>query len=216
TERTYKVKSTAISVLALGQPNPAYGQFGSKANLSEVLSDGSSLGIESGITLTMDLFDGNAIAGGKPDSLGITLYRKNGGIWYSNNWVVNKTVMKKILSGEVSVNGTSASTRSSLIDLPITYHSGNDEKVTEEPEDYLNVRVYGNPSSSSFNVLIQGGRFAEPVNLRVFDAYGKLIETRQHLYSHKMISIGENYRVGVHFAEFIQGKQRKVVKLIKQ
>jgi hypothetical protein len=216
-EHRYKVKSTAISVLSVGQPNPAYAQFGSKANLTEVLSDGSSVGLESGITLTINLFDGLLAPGGvKPDSIGITLYRKNGGIWYSNNWVVNKTVMKKILNGEVSVKGTSGSSRFNNEDLPLTIHQGNEEKESDESEDNLIVNVYGNPTSSSFNILIQGTNLVEPVSMRVFDINGKLVENKQNVNRYEMFSIGATYTMGVYYAEFIQGKQRKVVKLLKQ
>jgi hypothetical protein len=95
----YKVKSTAISTLAVGKPTVADAQFSSKVNVTEILANGTSVGIESGIPFVMDIYDGNLATSSPkpPDKIGVTIYRKNGGVWYSNNWDVNKTVMKAIL-----------------------------------------------------------------------------------------------------------------------
>ena len=50
---------------------------------------------------------------------------------------------------------------------------------------------------------------------KIADTFNEVIEMNQRLSSDKLISIGATYKTGVYFAEFMQGKQRKIVKLIK-
>ena len=126
---TYKVKSTAISTLVTGKPTPADAQFSSKANITEILANGTAVGVESGVPFVINLFDGDIVPGGpKDDSLGITIYRKNGGVWYSNNWVVNKTVMKQIVDGEVCVKSGVATK------MPTTESTANDMVASDKLE----------------------------------------------------------------------------------
>jgi hypothetical protein len=208
-DHIYKVKTTAISGLTVGKPSLADAQFSSKANLSEVLSDGSSIGIESGITLTIDLYDGNILIPRSPDKIGITLYRKIGGIWYSNNWVVNKTVMKAIMTGEVSVNGSSTPAIRIESPTPITV------VPPANTNDRFNVKVLGNPSFSTFRLKLESNDMVGKITVKVVDVNGRLMEVQQNLNAGQVIEIGRKYNQGTYFAEVMQGEQRKVVKLIK-
>ena len=218
-EHTYKVKSTAISVLAVGQPTPAYAQFGSKSNLSEVLPDGSSIGLESGITLTMDLFDRGGLTT-KKDSIGITLYRKNGGIWYSNNWsnAQARTLLKAIFDGEVLVSGSNGSF------APNNIITKNEEPPVKPAEISWNpapkpfsVIAYPNPSASDFSVILEGGNNGK-VQIVIYDVSGKPVKTiiDNSFVKQQIIRFGADLRPGIFMAEVKQGDNRKTIKLVKQ
>ena len=51
--------------------------------------------------------------------------------------------------------------------------------------------------------------------MRVTDVSGKIIETRSGM-ANSIVHIGNNYRTGIYLVEVTQGKQRKILKLIRQ
>lgn len=81
--------------------------------------------------------------------------------------------------------------------------------------DQLLVKSFPNPFTTNFTLLIASGS-AAPVDIRIWDGTGRLIEERRNNSSNSLISIGEKYSQGVYFAEVIQGKEKLVVKLVKQ
>jgi hypothetical protein len=87
------------------------------------------------------------------------------------------------------------------------------EKTTNEYTD-LDVIVSPNPSSSRFTLTIRS-KNQLPVNMRVLDASGRVIEARSKLDPNSTVQIGQDYAGGTYFAEFIQGTNRKVVQLLK-
>ena len=50
--------------------------------------------------------------------------------------------------------------------------------------------------------------------LRVIDISGRVIEVK-NVTSNQTFRIGDSYRAGMYFAELMQGKERKIVKLVK-
>ncbi|MFN3299634.1 MAG: T9SS type A sorting domain-containing protein, partial [Sediminibacterium sp.] len=54
-----------------------------------------------------------------------------------------------------------------------------------------------------------------PVNIKVVDAAGRLVEAKAKQAANSTLQLGHNYATGNYFAEFIQGNQRKVVQLMK-
>jgi hypothetical protein len=217
----YKVKSTAISTLVVGKPTVADAQFSSKVNVTEILANGTVVGVESGIPFVMDVYDGNMVSGTPkpPDKIGVTIYRKNGGVWYSNNWDVNKTVMKAILDGVVSAGAAVASK------FPI-----NDELITKKnviPElkvpSKLPVReitltgadVWPNPSTNHFNVRVSSA-VNETVEVMMYDMQGRLVEFKRGV-TNDIFRLGNGVPAGMYIIEARQGgvADKKTIKVIK-
>ena len=117
--RTYFIKSNAISELSLISGSAS---FGSKTNVSEVLPDGSKVGLDGGNTMQLVFTPYGkpfptgmaATTGNCMNSSGcasIVIYRSNGlggGVWYSSAWgQVNtsapKTYLKNVVGGNVTV-----------------------------------------------------------------------------------------------------------------
>jgi hypothetical protein len=86
------------------------------------------------------------------------------------------------------------------------------ENPTEE--NGLKITVAPNPTTTYFTLKVQG-RDGQPVELRVVDAQGRVVDAKSKLAINSTIQVGHNYLPGTYFAEFIQGTERKVVQLMK-
>jgi hypothetical protein len=83
--------------------------------------------------------------------------------------------------------------------------------VTEEE---LKVTVMPNPSTTFFTLKLES-KYETPVNMRVMDGRGRVIDAKSKIGANSTIQIGHNYSSGTYYAELIQGTKRKVVQLIK-
>lgn len=88
------------------------------------------------------------------------------------------------------------------------------EKATEETNDELKITVAPNPSSAYFTLKLES-RSGTPIDLRVIDASGRVIDTRAKLGANTTLQVGHDYMPGIYFAEFTQAGQRKVIQLMK-
>jgi hypothetical protein len=87
-------------------------------------------------------------------------------------------------------------------------------QLNAEAKDALSVQVLPNPSRSHFTLKLQSTVNA-PVQLRITDASGRAVESRQHLSANSTVQVGHQLISGTYYAEFTQGSNRKVVQLIK-
>jgi hypothetical protein len=85
---------------------------------------------------------------------------------------------------------------------------------TPEAEDGLKIVVAPNPSTTYFTLKLES-RYSAPVALRISDASGKIVESRNGLTPNSTVQMGHTYNSGTYFAEMIQGGRRKVVQLFK-
>ena len=94
--------------------------------------------------------------------------------------------------------------------MPVFNKTTEEETITEE----LKVTVMPNPSTTYFTLkLVSQSNL--PVNIKVVDAAGRLVEGKAKQAANSTLQLGHNYPTGNYFAEFIQGNQRKVVQLMK-
>jgi hypothetical protein len=95
--------------------------------------------------------------------------------------------------------------------------TASEEKLKElEPVKIssLTVTASPNPSADLFTLQIQSADNT-PVAVRISDASGRYMSMRQGVPSNSRIQVGGGLKAGLYFAEVIQGKERKVVKLLK-
>jgi hypothetical protein len=88
------------------------------------------------------------------------------------------------------------------------------QKISEEKANTIQVTVLPNPSSDYFTLKISG-KNQTPVQLRITDASGRAMESRNQLNANSTVQVGHRLNPGTYFAEVIQGSERKVVQLIK-
>ncbi len=112
--------------------------------------------------------------------------------------------------------GSTSQTPCSGVTLNATSVTSAQASVNEvsTPEETFTVTVSPNPSINHFTLKL-ASRISTPVELRVMDSRGRVIDTRSKLGSNSTFQIGQAYSSGTYFAELIQGNQRKVVQLVK-
>ena len=88
------------------------------------------------------------------------------------------------------------------------------ELKTAVTDEELKVTVMPNPSTTSFTLKLES-KYETPVNMRVMDGNGRVVDARTKIGSNSTFQIGHNYSSGTYYAEMIQGTKRKVVQLIK-
>jgi hypothetical protein len=95
-----------------------------------------------------------------------------------------------------------------------TQKATTETAVTKTTEEELKVTVAPNPSTTYFTLKLES-RSALPVNLRVMDARGRVVDAKSKLGANSTIQVGHGYSSGIYYAELIQGGTRRVVQLIK-
>lgn len=108
--------------------------------------------------------------------------------------------------GSCSQQGCTVTTSNSI--------GGFTQTISKETINAIEVKVLPNPSSDYFTLKISS-KHQSPVQLRITDASGRAMETRNNLNANSTIQVGHRLHPGSYFAEVIQGSERKVVQLIK-
>jgi hypothetical protein len=78
----------------------------------------------------------------------------------------------------------------------------------------LQVKVLPNPSPNRFTLNLSGGT-NEPIQLRVTDILGRVVEGRKLGAGAQTVQLGESWRNGTYILEVIQGTERKTMQLVK-
>ena len=206
TLHTYKIKSNAISTLAVNQPSLGYAQFSGKANVVEIIG-GVEQGVEGNCIMQLDLFDGNYSSPALKDQLALTVYRSKGGVWFSTYWNGTKTIRNDIWSGNVAVTGAAAT---------ITQVSPEARASEVSKSKFLDLAAFPNPSSSYFNLKVESDNLNDLMTIRIIDLYGRSIRVFNNVVAGQTLEVGSELRPGVYVAELMQGGRTKQVKLVKQ
>jgi trimeric autotransporter adhesin len=208
----YLISTSAIALLNVSATGTtaapsATGTFSSKANLVELLPNGTTLALEGGATFQMVAYQSCT-----EQKLAITLYRKAGGVWFSNNWnsPTASTVLQGINGGKVYVDGGCLSaprpTRTT-----VTNNQLDQQAVTST----FDLKASPNPTKSTFTLKVGSDLAAESINLRIYDLNGKVVHMQKGLVSGQTLNVGQEFTPGVYFAELTQGSRRKLVRLMK-
>jgi hypothetical protein len=79
----------------------------------------------------------------------------------------------------------------------------------------LEATAFPNPARQSFMLQLKCNS-NKPLQLLVFDAAGRLVQSIQNTGISTTLMIGSEYRPGVYYAEVVQGNQRRLLKLVKE
>ena len=85
---------------------------------------------------------------------------------------------------------------------------------SKENNESFTVQVMGNPSTSYFTLKLQSSNQA-PVQIKVTDASGRMVEVRANNNANSTVQIGHDFKPGIYYAELQQGSSRKTVQLMK-
>ena len=103
----------------------------------------------------------------------------------------------------------------SIISNPVIGTVTSKEESTVAGESVLSVTVSPNPSATVFTLKIHTQKKV-PVHVRLIDESGRVVEGRDNAPVGTAFTMGAKLITGIYFAEILQGKERVVVKLIKQ
>lgn len=154
--------------------------------------------------------------------LKVTAENKNHGKWNRNTAAIYMTglfIAEQVESkgsniiwnnNNCAVNTVTLSSNQPVVSSKIIA----EEKTARETIGLLNVTVMPNPSRTFFTLKVSVKKDA-PVQLRIIDATGRVLENRNNLNANSTIQVGHQLNVGTYFAEVTQGLERKVVQLIK-
>ena len=76
------------------------------------------------------------------------------------------------------------------------------------------VTILPNPTTNNFRIYVES-ESVEPIMIRITDISGRVYSSVTEIPDGSEIIAGDNLNDGIYFAEIIQGKNRKIVKLIK-
>jgi len=113
---------------------------------------------------------------------------------------------------------SSVGTLTQTVNASVTLTRTIATSITREKKYDLDFEVtaFPNPANHFFNVTIRSNNQEEKIGLRVVDVLGRVVENRGSVTEGKTFKIGETYRPGIYFVEIIQGRERRMLKLIKQ
>ena len=77
------------------------------------------------------------------------------------------------------------------------------------------IDIIPNPSNNYFNLVINTSD-ASPVTIRIMDVLGRVVEIKNNMAVSEKYTFGNSIKPGVYLAEIIQGKNRKVIRLVKK
>ncbi len=92
--------------------------------------------------------------------------------------------------------------------------TNNTKAAASTTEEELKVTVMPNPSTTYFTLKFES-KYETPVDLRVMDASGRVVDAKSKLGANSTIQVGHNYTSGTYYAEISQNGKRKVIQLIK-
>jgi hypothetical protein len=104
--RLYQVKGNSMTSLTTATGTTCGGvscstaTFTGKASIQDVTNPNSPVPVDGNASLQVTMTDFGTNTKG---TIGITVYGKSGAMWFSNNWVNNKTVEKSLGGGNLSV-----------------------------------------------------------------------------------------------------------------
>jgi hypothetical protein len=179
---------------------------------AQIKGSGKIIGGQSGIDFMMTVIDG-ALDGTGIDKVRIKIYNKNTGqVYYDNEGGsdANNPVTKVGTNSQVVIGGTGVTTANAPA-VP----TENASTIPNNVQITLQAMAFPNPSRKHFTMLVQG-KHDEPVSIRVSDIMGRIVEERKGISANGTLTLGAAYRPGIYMAEVWQGKEKVVLKLIKQ
>jgi hypothetical protein len=78
----------------------------------------------------------------------------------------------------------------------------------------LQATLSPNPATTHFVLRVEG-KTNKPLQIKIFDAVGRMIESKTNVAANNPVRLGFNYRPGVYYAEVIQDRERVTLKMIK-
>ena len=109
--RVYQIKGNSMTSLSVmpsagcvqaTSTSPCTATFNGKASIQDITDPLNPISIDGNATLQVTMTDKGEP--GSSDSIGITVWNKSGGVWFSSNWNGTKTVEQLLGGGNTVVH----------------------------------------------------------------------------------------------------------------
>ena len=202
----YQIKGNSMTSLSVTTTCPKKAVFVGKANIQDITNPLNIIAVDGNATLQVTMTDNGEP--GNFDKIAITVWNKNGGLWYSSNWNGSTTVEQIISGGNLKVHsGQICNTNNAVV----KYNSDETQIVKNEK---LEFKIWPNPSVTEFNLEITNKVENQPSLIEIFDQSGRLIQ--KLTTEKKLLQFGSNLQSGHYFIQITTGEFRDVKQIIKQ
>jgi MBG domain (YGX type) len=101
--RVYQIKGNSMTSLTTQPATSTTGTatFNGKANIQDITDPLHPISIDGNATLQVTITDNGEP--GSNDTIAVTLWNKNGGVWFTSNWNGTKTIEQKLGGGNLQV-----------------------------------------------------------------------------------------------------------------
>jgi hypothetical protein len=130
----------------------------------------------------------------------------NGGTNYTGNYSTTSSATCSTTVGQRSAEGV---TNEQLI-----VREGTDLPLQSTDEEKLNATAIPNPSTSAFNLVVNGNRTSF-LSIKVIDVSGRVVERHEKVLPNNVIKIGQRLAAGAYFVEVRQDGHKKIIRVIK-
>ncbi|AHM60526.1 autotransporter-associated beta strand repeat-containing protein [Flammeovirgaceae bacterium 311] len=167
----YQIKGNVMSSLAIqaataASPYPR-AVFNGKASIQDITNPDFPISVDGNATLQVNMTDKGEP--GSADMIAITVWNKNGGLWYSSDWNGTRTEELTLVGGNLVIKGAATTTTMKITDTQV-----EEEVVASEP---LAIKFYNYPNVFSDRTTIA---FVldkdEQYSVEVYDLNGKLVK----------------------------------------
>lgn len=206
----YQVKGNAMSSLVVNAATcPKTAIFNGKASIQDITNPLNPQSVDGNAVLQVKMTDSGEP--GNTDKIAITVWNKDGGLWFASNWNGTSTIEQVLGGGNLKVHGGAVCTASTQTNLAKAY-ADMEVKSGLTP---FNVKAYPNPAEHQVTLIIENGS-NEKINVIVYDVVGRQVKKFERMDSRHPIQFGSELKTGTYIVEVHQGVNRKTVKLIKQ
>lgn len=192
---------------------PATATFKGKASIVDITDPQAPVMIAPTATMLVDMTDRSE--DGTGDAIGITVRDSRGSLWFASNWLTLLNAQQNLAGGNVKVN-SGLSQVHDLIHSLLSDVDEDDSAAGGKQDGALRVTLAPNPAATFTNVMVHAAPDKGRVYIKVFDMFGKLVESREVMPTGPAIKIGSNYNAGVYVVVVNQGNVQQTVKLVKQ
>jgi hypothetical protein len=210
----YQVKSNKITSLSVNSiktsehPNPTAVLYG-EANIRNVSKGAKKKSEDRSATFQVTLTD--AGEPGTADKIGIAVWNSDGELWFASNWDGNGTVEQRLAKGNLKVHIVKPNDKNAV---PTASSQKATSTIEEAHVSKLSVKALSNPTSTYFTLRIRSNS-QKPVELRVVDAVGRVVEVKRRVGANSTVAVGHQYRPGTYFAQVVQNGKKASLKLVK-
>ncbi len=175
--RVYQVKGNVMTSLAVdiskttAHPYPT-AVFNGKANIQDITNPAAPIAIDGNATLQVTMTD--AGEPGTSDKIGITVWNKSGGLWFSGSWNGVKTTEQLVTKGNLKVSSNSSFGSTATVTTTATSASVAQEVEVKEAR----FTTYPNPLTDEASVEFSVAQ-DEEYTLDVYDLKGALVKRLQ-------------------------------------